>query len=173
MVGDSIYVTGTLGGSALGLEALKRKRLRGFEKMIQSHFLPPVRLKIGWAFAKNFSVHSLMDVSDGLMGDLGHILEESQVGAEVDVSQIPTPPHYFSMARKLGSDPLKLLLSGGEDYELLLTAASSAGLPEKIHGIPITKIGRVLPRHEGLRWVDHQKKKKKNLRVARSGFRHF
>ena len=82
------------------------------------------------------SVHSLIDISDGLAGDLEHVLKASGVGAEVYVERIPMPK-----GAKLG---------GGEDYELLFTASPRVKLPKKIHGVLVTRIGKITGRGGGL-----------------------
>lgn len=155
--GDSIYVTGTLGDAALALQA--RRPL-----------LPPCRIPVGKKLARNRSVHSLIDLSDGLAGDLRHILEESGVGAEVDIEKVPVSPGFFEKARRLGRDADLLKLAGGEDYELLWTASPGAGMPRKINGVPVAKIGTILPKGAGLRLIDSRGKR---FRKKISGFRHF
>jgi thiamine-monophosphate kinase len=153
--GDFIYVTGTLGDAALALRARR-------------HRLPPCRIKIGKKLARDRRVHSLIDLSDGLAGDLRHILEASGVGAEIDRGAVPVSPGFLEGAKRLGLDPDRLKLAGGEDYELLFTA--SPPLPSKIDGVPITKIGTILPKRFGLRWIDSQ-----GRRYSKKiyGFRHF
>lgn len=103
-VGDMILATGTLGGSLLG------KHLR---------FEP--RLKEGLILNKNFTIHAMIDISDGLTADLNHILEESHVGAVLYESQIPISAAALKISKKTGNTPLYHALSDGEDYELLFT----------------------------------------------------
>lgn len=109
-VGDMILVTGTLGGSLLG------KHLR---------FEP--RLKEGLILNKNFTIHAMIDISDGLTADLNHILEESRVGAILYEGQIPVAEAAVKMAEKSGNTPLYHALSDGEDYELLFTLSKGQG----------------------------------------------
>ncbi len=111
--GDMILVTGTLGGSLLG------KHLR---------FEP--RLKEGLILNKNFTIHAMIDISDGLTADLNHILEESMVGAILYEDQIPVSEAAVKMAEKSGNTPLYHALSDGEDYELLFTL--SKGQAKKV-----------------------------------------
>ena len=103
-VGDMILVTGTLGGSLLG------KHLR---------FEP--RLKEGLILNKKFTIHAMIDISDGLTADLNHILEESRVSAILYEDQIPVSEAAVKMAEKSENTPLYHALSDGEDYELLFT----------------------------------------------------
>jgi len=99
-VGDAIAVTGPLGGSILG------KHLR---------FTP--RVREGVELNRRFEIHSMIDLSDGLATDLGHLCEESRVGAVVEETRIPIAP----AARRLEGLPLDHALFDGEDYELLFT----------------------------------------------------
>ena len=169
-VGDAVYVSGTLGESALGLEALRKGKGRGYERFIGRHRRPPCRIDVGKRLARAAAVHSLIDLSDGLAGDLRHILEESGVGAEVDIEKVPVSPGFFEKARRLGRDADLLKLAGGEDYELLWTASPGAGMPRKINGVPVAKIGTILPKGAGLRLIDSRGKR---FRKKISGFRHF
>jgi len=121
-VGDMILVTGTLGGSLLG------KHLR---------FEP--RLKEGLILNKNFTIHAMIDISDGLTADLNHILEESRVGAILYEDQIPVSEAAVKMAEKSGNTPLYHALSDGEDYELLFTL--SKGQAKKVVKSPLFERG--------------------------------
>lgn len=168
-VGDGLYVTGTIGGSALGLKALQKGRRRGYEPEIRAHLRPPLRLDIGRYLTRLKGVHAMIDLSDGLAGDLRHILDRSGVGAEVDMGRLPLPAGFDRRARSLGADPAALALSGGEDYELLFAASPRVKIPSKIHGVPVTKIGRITPQQEGLRFLDRSGRP---WRLPR-GFQHF
>ena len=119
-VGDEIFVTGTLGDAALGWRflagKLKAKRNRAATKYLVERFLSPhARLYAGQRLATLRPTPAAIDVSDGLMQDLGHILERSGVGAEIDASRIPVSPAY----RALMGDDLQHAINGGEDYELI------------------------------------------------------
>lgn len=103
-VGDKILVTGKLGGSILG-----------------KHLSFEPRLKEALVLNKNFTIHAMIDISDGLSADLNHILEESGVGAVLDEDQIPISPAAVKLSKKTGYTPLYHALSDGEDYELLMT----------------------------------------------------
>ena len=124
-VGDEIFVTGTLGDAALGWRILagklKAKKNRAATKYLVERFLSPhARLYAGQRLAMLRPTPAAIDVSDGLMQDLGHILERSGVGAEIDASRIPISPAY----RALMGDDLQHALTGGEDYELIFCAKS-------------------------------------------------
>lgn len=152
--GDFLYVTGTLGDSSLGLHALQRRKRSGFKKFIRRHLSPPLRIAVGERLAGRPQVHAMIDLSDGLIGDLGHILEASGVGAEVWVDHLPRSAGFADKAKSLRLGPLSLQLTGGEDYELLFTASPRTRIPRKIDGVPVTKIGMILSRKAGLRLVD-------------------
>lgn len=123
--GNGIFVTKTLGDSALGLELLKKggKKVHSFSgttprlKLIKHHLMPePHPLK-------NVSgITSMIDTSDGLLIDLGHICDESNTGALIYSNKIPISPALSAAAKKMGKDPLEFALKGGEDYALLFTA---------------------------------------------------
>ena len=122
--GDEIFVTGTLGDAALGWRILagklnargNAKKNRAARKYLVERFLRPhARLYAGQRLAALRPVPAAIDVSDGLMLDLGHILERSGVGAEIDASRIPVSPAYRAL---MGHD-LVHALTGGEDYELI------------------------------------------------------
>ena len=108
--GDSIYISGTLGAAKLGLKVtkLKKKNLSSLEKKYRDKFLKP---KIQTALGKNLRgiANSCIDISDGLIGDLGHICRQSKLGARIYVDSIPYE----------GS--LKEALTWGDDYELCFT----------------------------------------------------
>jgi thiamine-monophosphate kinase len=144
--GDRIYVTGTLGDAALAVRALSARRQppSGARRRFAE---PPLRLRAGQYLVEAGIVSAMIDVSDGLLQDLGHVCTQSRVGARVDASRIPVSATY---RRALDAD-VALALSGGEDYELLCTVPernvpklerSAATL-----GCPITCIGEVVRGH--------------------------
>ncbi len=135
--GDDIWVSGELGGAAL---ALKRP---GIPEAARRLHEPEPRVELGERLRG--LAHAAIDVSDGLTGDLGHILERSQVGAVIDYERVPRP----AALRGLGELERDCVLSGGDDYELVFTAvprerpaieALSAEL-----GLPLSRIGSFEP----------------------------
>jgi thiamine-monophosphate kinase len=125
--GDEVFVTGTLGDAALGWRILARKlKARGNAKkdraarkyLIERFLRPQARLYPGQRLAALRPAPAAIDVSDGFMQDLGHILERSGVGADIDASRIPLSPAY----RALMGGNLVHALTGGEDYELIFCA---------------------------------------------------
>jgi thiamine-monophosphate kinase len=140
--GDRIYVTGPLGEAAAGLEILRRQLavppdLK--EALCQAHLSPRPQLAAGRLLARQGLATALIDLSDGVATDLFHICRASGVGARLEAAFLPVSPGVRTVAEILKQDPLKLALTGGEDYQLLFTSAkppetlnaafSRAGLP--------------------------------------------
>jgi len=142
--GDLLYVTGTLGGSSMGLERLgklmqsgpprPRRIPQSMQKLLAPHLYPQPRLEQGRFLQRRGLASSAIDLSDGLSTDLSHLCEESGVSAEVDSTALPIHP----------GATLDQALHGGEDYELLFTARPSARVPRAVAGVPVTRIGRIL-----------------------------
>jgi thiamine-monophosphate kinase len=172
--GDVLYVTGTLGCAAAGLQLLMRGQSQG-ENAAQKRALaaqrtPQPRCDAGSWLARSGLVRSMMDLSDGLSMDLPRLCAASKTGAVLYSEQIPA----FEAAGKWGMDPIELALNGGEDFELLFSVpASKAGRLEKTYPStfpPITRIGVLSPSrslrigaHPGVRCIP----------LVRSGFDHF
>ena len=114
--GDAIFVTGELGASAATLSLLRKRKLRPAD--FPRHFYPVPRVEVGRFLRARKLATAMIDLSDGLSTDLGHICEESGVGAEVDAASVPLAL-IGRPARKVNLD---FALNGGEDYELLFTA---------------------------------------------------
>ena len=154
-VGDAIYVTGTLGDAALGLRILQGQvRARGESRkyLIDRFLAPSARIAAGKKLARLDPAPAAIDISDGLWQDLGHILDRSNVGAEMEVDAIPLSTAY----RAVNGDNPELALRGGDDYELLFCMPpriSDAALSRKI-GVRVTRIGRVVA-EKNLRLIDH------------------
>jgi len=174
-VGDDLFVSGTLGDAALGLRILQKKgKAKGAEGLIKKHLSPCPRVELGQAIAKRHWATAMIDVSDGLLIDTSHLLQESGVGVLVWEDRIPLSRLYQKWIRFFSKDPFQLALSGGEDYELLFTAPP--GMRKRISSlarslrIPITRIGEILPIKEGLRII---KEDGKDYSPSRLGFEHF
>lgn len=146
--GDRLYVTGRLGGAALGLETLARIAAKNHRSTpprlsprqtgeLAPHLAPQPRLAQGRWLRRRAS--AAIDLSDGLSTDLAHLCGESDVTAEIDADALPLHP----------GASLDQALHGGEDYELLFAAAAAARIPRSVAGVPVTPIGRVLARRRG------------------------
>lgn len=155
--GDDIYVSGTLGDARLALEAFRGTvSLSGevFDATRARLETPTPRVALGLALRGVAS--AAIDVSDGLAGDLGHILDQSRVGARLEADLLPG-----LMAAPAGAVPherrLECVLAGGDDYELLFTAApaqaGAVAAAAAAGGVAVTRIGRI-EAERGLRIVD-------------------
>jgi thiamine-monophosphate kinase len=133
-VGDAIFVTGELGGSLAG------KHLEFEPRLVEARWL-----------AEHFSVHAMLDISDGLAGDLRHVLKASRVGAELLSGSIPISREARRAAKAESSakPPLLAALTDGEDFELLFTVASRDAVPvldawkKRFIQLPLTCIGKI------------------------------
>lgn len=119
-VDDQICVVGNLGYAHVGLMSLEQDR-PGFEPFKQAFLNPQARLDIGLWLAEQQTVHSMMDLSDGLSTDLTRLCEASGLGAHVALEQLPISPAFEQACSALALDPTKTALTGGEDYALLCT----------------------------------------------------
>ena len=117
--GDLICVTGTLGDGALGLMQLRAGICEG--AAVARHLDPLPRVLEGMKLAKAGPPSAMIDISDGLLADLGHVLDLSGVGARINLAKLPLSGYYRGNQPLFIEDPFLLPLSGGEDYELLFT----------------------------------------------------
>lgn len=143
--GDIIYVSGPLGDSGAGLRLILQGAPR-VDYLIRKHYLPVPRVELGLQLAATPGVHAMMDISDGIGSDLRHILDASGTGATVEINRIPLSPELKDICTAHGWDPIELATCGGEDYELLFTAAPGTTVPEGC-----TPIGAI-EQEPGLRW---------------------
>lgn len=143
--GDRILVAGELGASGAGLQEILDGRPD--TPLADIHRRPEPQVAEGLWFGEHPEVHAMMDLSDGLASDIGHILDRSGVGAEIDLEAIPVAA---------GAD-LRTAVCGGEDYKLLLTAAPESANTlaadfEVRFGRPLYPIGRIVAQ-PGLAWL--------------------
>lgn len=171
--GDDLWISGSPGFAALGLAALQgRTELNdaGRARALAALQRPQPRLDLGVALRGLAT--AMLDVSDGLLGDLGHILERSGCGAIVDVGALPMQALIDAGASpELARD---CLLGGGDDYELLFTAPARArtrllGLAAELE-LPLHRIGSLCASGNGLRLREHNGMLAGG---ARSGYDHF
>jgi len=135
LAGDAIFVTGELGGSLAG------KHLEFEPRLVEAAWL-----------AQQFSIHAMLDVSDGLAGDLRHLLKASRVGAELMATSIPISraAKQASRSESPAKTPLLAALTDGEDFELLFTIAARDAVPlvdgwkKQFPELPLTCIGKVI-----------------------------
>lgn len=162
-IGDEIYVTGTIGDSCAGLRLLQsasRHRLAGdagrrhARFLIRRHVRPTARLRESQFLVRHRLATAAIDLSDGLSGDLGHLCEQSQVGAEIEAASLPLSPACRWFAGRARKDPVQLALEGGEDYELLVTVAPGERrrlerLARRAR-VTMTRVGAIRPRRFGI-----------------------
>jgi thiamine-monophosphate kinase len=157
--GNDIYVTGTIGDSAMGLELLRngraRPKIRPVAFLIRRHQQPTPRTAVGALLARERLATAMIDISDGLVQDLGHICKASGTGARIWEEKLPLSTAYRKLAAKQGSI---YALSGGEDYELLFCArrrdrARIDKIQQQTH-VPITRIGACTSSRDGIKVMD-------------------
>jgi thiamine-monophosphate kinase len=143
--GDLLFASGTLGDAAMGLRLLEqglKPRRNGSTRRLFKAFLDPApRLELGRLLAQRNLATAMIDISDGLAVDLFHICEESEVGAELELTKLPISR---ALAR-VASRPLDMALGGGEDFELLFTVrpANFSRLRRLGRRFKLTEVGRI------------------------------
>ncbi len=172
--GDLVFVSGTLGDAALGLRTL-RGELAGVDAagraaLVDRYRLPQPRLALGARLSG--IAHAAIDVSDGLVADLGHICECSKVGAEVEAERLPLSP-AAQAALDADRSLRPVVLTGGDDYEIAFTAGpEAAGQVAELAAaltLPLTRIGRITAGAE-VRVVDDAGA---DVVLGARGYRHF
>lgn len=162
--GDAIVVFGELGMAMGGLEVLRRwpqgdpGRAR-WPALLEAHRRPRALCRLGAALGERGLVHAMLDVSDGLLQDMGHMLRASGLGARIFVEEVPVHPRAQALAQELGLEAVDWSLSGGDDYALV--AAAGVDQLEELEAlcaqlqVPMRRIG-VMEAQAGVRVVDAQ-----------------
>lgn len=163
-VGDTLCVTGSLGAAAAGLYAQSHPDLpypaQALETVRLHQCMPQPRVREGRVLA-HFGpsiITAMLDVSDGLSGDLSHLCQRSHVGTRVNAAQIPISPAIRAIAVPARLDPLQWALHGGEDYELLFTVSPNhveavTQAVQSTTGTPVTAIGAITDPQDGMQLV--------------------
>ncbi len=153
--GDDIWVSGTLGDARAALECLRKTVSLDSDTQknaLARLLMPTPRLELGMVIRRH--AHAAIDLSDGLIGDLSHILNRSKLGAKLDVDALPIGPALHNQPRDF---QLRCMLAGGDDYELCFTAPPSArdGIREAARQAktPVTLVGAI-EKEPGLRLVN-------------------
>ncbi|MBA3696161.1 MAG: thiamine-phosphate kinase [Methylotenera sp.] len=171
-IDDDIWVSGKLGCAALGLAHILGKQQMAANSLahhLQALHCPQPRVLLGLALRG--LVHSCLDISDGLLSDLGHIVKASNVGAEIHLDAIPTSTYIKKHLKTPAFQ--QYVLAGGDDYELCFTAperhAENILIAAKNINIPVVKIGKITATH-GINVVDTGGNP---IQVAQTGYNHF
>jgi thiamine-monophosphate kinase len=170
--GDHVYVTGNVGDAAVGLELLRRKRAarKGANALVSRYRLPQPRLDVGRELRR--VAHAAIDISDGLVADLGHIAEVSRVRIVIDAWRVP-----LSVALRNHCGPMEKTqiraATAGDDYEIAFTcspdkAAKVRALARKSR-VAITEVGRV-EKGSGIALLDARGRP---IRLEKRGYTHF
>jgi len=174
LVDDLVWVSGTIGDAHLGLAVLRGaySQLAPEHRagLVRRFRIPEPRVEFGPRLAG--LAHAMIDVSDGVLADLGHICETSNVAARVEVEALPLSPAAKEIVDQR-MDSRVSLAAGGDDYELLFTAPASAtkAIEElsSVLGLPVTRIG-LIERGKGVRLVDSEGRA---IPVDHAGYHHF
>lgn len=145
--GDGLWVSGPLGAAAAGLEVITGRAQAGApwdEALAAAHRRPHPRFDAAEA-ARKAGARALIDISDGLATDAGHICRASGVGVVIELGVIPVAGGVAGVAGALGRDPLEFAATGGEDFELLAALPPEAPAPKGF-----TRVGTVLPAADGI-----------------------
>lgn len=178
-VGDRVLVTGTLGDSAAGLALVLHPETKCADEhrrwVLERHLTPTPRLWAGQAIARSRLATAMIDVSDGLAGDIGHICEMSSVGVRLWADAIPISGAARAVAEATGTGALDRALFGGEDYELLFTAPAdrAAELARRVDeetDIPVAIIGEIVPAEAGMTLI---REDGTTVPLGRGGWDHF
>jgi len=173
-VGDRVLVTGHPGEAAAGLQILRRNRTAsGTGKLLKRWIAPTPRVEAGKLLLQG-GVTAMIDISDGLLADLAHLCDASDVGVRLDRRALPVSPALRRHASQRRRPPWHWILQGGEDYELLCTAPPrrASALQTRLRdtlGLPLTDVGAIVPRRDGLLLEDGDATR----RFSRRGHRHF
>jgi thiamine-monophosphate kinase len=176
--GDAILITGYPGQAAAGLELLLHAEngedLSG-HPLVQVFNTPSHRAREGRAIALSGCATAMIDTSDGFLGDLGHICDESGVGAVLIQEKIPISDELLKASKRLGKDPFDMVFGGSDDYELIITCA-----PENVDQIyarlgslsqvPVSDVGRITDASEGIQLLLADGKARL---ITPSGWDHF
>lgn len=174
--GDALYVSGRIGDSALGLKValgeLAPDDPTDQAALMERYRLPQPRLGLGQALLERDLARAALDVSDGLIADLGHLCSASGTGAEITAAAVPLSAAAQRLVER-DSDLLTTALTGGDDYELAFAAvpenADALAALAAALDLPLTRIGR-LTESGGVRVVDGQGG---DLDLTRPGWTHF
>jgi thiamine-monophosphate kinase len=144
--GDELYVSGTIGAAAAGLEALKRNSVSSVsEHCIQRFLYPEPRVRLGLLLARNRAASACIDLSDGLADGVRQLAQSSGVGAVIDAERLPIDRGALATPPSNEADTVIEAIARGDDYELLFSVSprlrSRLRAAERHSGVPMTRIG--------------------------------
>jgi thiamine-monophosphate kinase len=170
---DVLAVTGPLGSAAASRFArevgLDLAGVAGSGWVEHADAVHP-RVREGRTLAANHLAHAMLDLSDGLAGDLVHLSRASHTGGEIDARLLPIEPEMCAIAEALGLDSISLALSGGEDYELLVALDAADVARAEALGVALHVIGRLVMPEEGVSIVDAEAHRRP---LQETAWRHF
>lgn len=168
--GDTIYVTGTLGDAMAGLYILEKKK-HGYEKLKTKFITPQAHVHLARFLADSYNITSMIDISDGLGIDLGHICEESGCGADIWAQSLPLSDEFKHFTTTFNIDSIDFAVSSGEEFELLFTSSDPLLSEQSIlNGYPVTQIGMVTKKDRG---INLHRDKMTEEPLAWKGYEHF
>jgi thiamine-monophosphate kinase len=178
-VGDRILVTGHPGQASAGLQLLLQCKDVGRETwgrpLVQAYNTPTHRAREGHAVALAGGATAMIDTSDGFLGDLGHICQDSRVGAHLFQRRLPLSDNLRRAARLLQRDPYELFLFESDDYELIITCrpagvASVRQTVSAVSRVEVTEVGVISEAKEGMRLILPDGRQRQ---LAATGWNHF
>jgi len=175
---DAILITGYPGQATAGLEMLlhadSHEDLQD-HPLIRAYTTPSHRAREGRAVALSGFATAMIDTSDGFLGDLGHLCEESGVGAILFQESVPMSEALIQASKQLGKDLYDMILGASDDYELIITCDRESvdqinTILGSINQNPVSEVGRITDAQDGIQWVLPDGKAK---RLTPSGWDHF
>lgn len=164
--GDLLMVTGALGASAAGLALLTSGKAAS-DYLRRKHLEPRCRMDTSGIIAP--LAHAMIDISDGLGAEVGHLCTRSQVGAEIHADWIPLHEEVIQAGRLVEVDPLQWALDGGEDFELLFSISHRNAAELSKRGVQCTTVGHVTDQAGSILLIDREGRSE----PLAGGYNHF
>ena len=178
-VGDDVWVTGTLGDAAYALSLIQSAANPDDLAQVRARLETPTpRVALGCALREAGLAHSMLDVSDGLVGDLRHILRASNVSARMDCDALPLSSVVLQLPV---AQAWSYAVAGGDDYELCLTASATSAARAALFDLaqkfatPITRVGTITPMNQENQIIWHSERAPEVARqlACSTSFNHF
>lgn len=172
-VGDRLVLVGRPGRAAAGLAALEGdESAEQWERLVEAYRRPTAQLRAGRWLADDGAARAMIDVSDGLLRDLGHVAEASGVGARIEAESLPVDDELEAFADATEADVRHLTLGGGEDFSLLAAVPEERAddLVAASTDWPVAEIGAIVPADEGVAAIDADGNR---IAIDDEGWQHF